>query len=159
MTQHLLQQRAPHFTAQDQHNKTHSLNNYLGKWIVLYFYPKDMTPGCTVEACSFRDNLARLTAKGAVVLGVSADSIKRHAKFAETEGLSFPLLADENKKICEAYGAIGKKKFMGREFVGILRSTYIIDPKGFVVKIYENVKPAGHVEEVLHDLKVLGAET
>lgn len=157
MTHPLLNQPAPHFTAQDQKNKAHSLSDYIGKWIILYFYPKDMTPGCTIEACSFRDSLDRLTAKGAVVLGVSADSIKRHAKFAETERLSFPLLADEDKKICEAYGALGKKKFMGREFVGILRNTYIINPKGVVVKVYENVKPAGHVDQILLDLKELGA--
>lgn len=153
----LLGNKAPHFTTQDQNNKTHTLSNYIGKWVILYFYPKDMTPGCTIEACSFRDNLARLSAKGAVVLGVSADSVKRHAKFAENESLSFPLLADEDKKICEAYGAIGKKKFMGREFVGILRNTYLIDPRGYIVKIYENVKPAGHVDEILHDLESLGA--
>lgn len=153
----LLNTKAPHFTAQDQHGKTHTLSDYAGKWIVLYFYPKDMTPGCTVEACSFRDNLARITAKGAVVLGVSADSVKRHAKFAENETLTFPLLADEEKTMCEAYGAIGKKKFMGREFIGILRNTYLIDPKGVVVKVYEGVKPAGHVDEVLHDLASLQA--
>jgi thioredoxin-dependent peroxiredoxin len=152
MTHSLLKKRAPVFTAQDQEGKIHSLNDYQGKWVVLYFYPKDMTPGCTVEACSFRDNLVRLSAKGAIVLGVSADSVKRHAKFAENENLSFPLLADEDKKICGAYGAIGKKKFMGREYVGILRNTYLIDPKGYVAKVYENVKPAGHVDEVLNDL-------
>ncbi len=156
-THALLNQKAPYFATQDQNNKTQSLTNYLDKWIVLYFYPKDMTPGCTVEACSFRDSLERLTAKGAVVLGVSADSVKRHAKFAETERLSFPLLADEDKKICEAYGAIGKKKFMGREYVGILRNTYLIDPKGIVVKVYENVKPAGHVEEIINDLEKLSS--
>jgi thioredoxin-dependent peroxiredoxin len=148
----LLNKPAPYFEAQDQAGKTHTLTDYAGKWIVLYFYPKDMTPGCTVEACSFRDSLHRITAKDAVVIGVSADSIKRHAKFAEAEGLSFPLLADEDKKICEAYGSIGKKKFMGREYVGIFRNTFIIDPKGYIVKVYENVKPEGHVEEILHDL-------
>lgn len=153
----LLNKPAPHFTAQDQQGKTHTLTDYQGKWVVLYFYPKDLTPGCTVEACSFRDNLARLSAKGAVVLGVSADSAKRHAKFAEAESLTFPLLADEDKKICEAYGAIGKKKFMGREYIGILRNTYLIDPKGYVVKVYENVKPAGHVDEVLKDLEEMSA--
>lgn len=149
----LLHKTAPHFEAQDQTGKTHTLSDYAGKWIVLYFYPKDMTPGCTVEACNFRDSLHRITAKGAVVLGVSADSIKRHAKFAEAERLSFPLLADEDKKICESYGSIGKKKFMGREYVGIFRNTFIIDPKGYVVKVYENVKPAGHVEEILQELE------
>lgn len=152
MSHVLTSKKAPHFTTQDQNGDTHTLSEYAGKWVVLYFYPKDMTPGCTVEACSFRDNLARITARGAVVLGVSADSVKRHAKFAENEKLTFPLLADEDKKICEAYGAIGKKKFMGREYVGILRNTYLIDPKGVIVKVYEGVKPAGHVDEVLNDL-------
>lgn len=151
----LLNAQAPYFATQDQYGKTHTLTDYKGKWVILYFYPKDMTPGCTVEACSFRDSLERITAKGAVVLGVSADSVKRHAKFAETERLSFPLLADEDKSICEAYGAIGKKKFMGREFVGILRNTYLINPEGVLVKIYESVKPAGHVDEVLKDLAEL----
>ncbi|NBS69096.1 thioredoxin-dependent thiol peroxidase [bacterium] len=153
--QDLVQKPAPHFTTQDQNNKTHNLTDYLGKWVVLYFYPKDMTPGCTIEACSFRDNLHRITAKGAVVLGVSADSVKRHAKFAENESLTFPLLADEEKKICEAYGALGKKKFMGREYTGILRNTYLIDPNGSIAKVYENVKPAGHVDEIIRDLEVL----
>lgn len=153
MSHPLTGQKAPYFTTQDQHGNTQDLSSYTNKWIVLYFYPKDMTPGCTVEACNFRDNLTRLTAKGAVVLGVSADSVKRHAKFAENENLTFPLLADENKAICEAYGALGKKKFMGREYVGILRNTYLISPEGVVVKVYENVKPAGHVDEVLADLE------
>lgn len=152
MSHELTGKKAPHFATQDQHNKLQSLTDYSGKWVILYFYPKDMTPGCTVEACSFRDSLERILAKGAVVLGVSADSVKRHAKFAETERLSFPLLADEDKKICEAYGAIGKKKFMGREFVGILRNTYLINPEGVVVKVYESVKPAGHVDEIIKDL-------
>lgn len=151
----LVQKPAPHFTTQDQNNKTHNLTDYLDKWVVLYFYPKDMTPGCTIEACSFRDNLHRITAKGAVVLGVSADSVKRHAKFAENESLTFPLLADEEKKICEAYGALGKKKFMGREYTGILRNTYLIDPNGSIAKVYENVKPAGHVDEIIRDLEAL----
>ncbi len=157
MSHALTGQKAPYFTTQDQEGKTQELTSYQGKWIILYFYPKDMTPGCTVEACNFRDNLARLTTKGAVVLGVSADSVKRHAKFAENENLTFPLLADEDKTICEAYGAIGKKKFMGREYVGILRNTYLINPEGIIVKVYENVKPAGHVDEVLHDLETLQA--
>ncbi len=147
--------QAPHFAAQDQVGVTHTLEMYRGSWIVLYFYPKDLTPGCTVEACSFRDNLARLTVKGAKVFGVSADSSQRHAKFAEEKSLTFPLLADEEKKLCEAYGAIGKKKFMGREFVGILRVTYIIDPQGVIAKVYEKVSPKGHVDEVLQDLEML----
>ena len=155
MLNDLLNKAAPAFTLPDQAGKTHSLSDYKGKWVVLYFYPKDMTPGCTVEACSFRDNEARLTKAGAIVLGVSADSVKRHAKFAQNESLNFPLLADESKEVCKAYASYGKKKFMGREYDGIMRNTFLIDPKGKIVKIYESVKPAAHVEELLADLKAL----
>ncbi len=151
----LLNNPAPDFTLPDQIGKMHALSDYRGKWVILYFYPKDMTPGCTVEACSFRDNLQGLVVKGAQVLGVSADSVKRHEKFAQNESLTFPLLADEEKKVCELYGAIGKKKFMGREYIGILRNTYLISPEGKIVKIYENVKPTGHVQEILDDLEKL----
>lgn len=151
----LLNEKAPEFSLPDQKGKTHSLSDYKGKWVILYFYPKDMTLGCTHEACSFRDNLNRLIRSNAVVLGVSADSVKRHEKFAQVEGLNFPLLADEDKTVCKAYGALGKKKFMGREFIGILRNTYLIDPKGKIVKVYEKVKPAGHVDEIIADLKKL----
>ncbi len=155
MLNDLLNKSAPLFELADQTGKTHKLSDYAGKWVVLYFYPKDMTPGCTVEACSFRDNEARLTAAGAVVLGVSADSVKRHAKFAQTQSLNFPLLADESKAVCKAYESYGKKKFMGREYDGIKRNTFLINPKGKVVKIYESVKPATHVTELLEDLKQL----
>lgn len=146
---------APDFELPDQDGKMHSLSDYRGKWVVIYFYPKDMTPGCTVEACSFRDNQARLKAAGAIVLGVSADSVKRHAKFAQNESLNFPLLADETKAVCKAYGSFGKKKFMGREYEGIMRNTFLIDPQGKIVKVYESVKPATHVSEILDDLKEL----
>ena len=150
--------KAPYFATQDQHEKNITLTDFSGKWVVLYFYPKDMTPGCTVEACSFRDNIARVQAHDAVVPGVSADSVTRHAKFAEQESLPFSLLSDPEKRICEDYGAIGKKKFMGREYVGILRNTYLINPDGVIVKVYEGVKPAGHVDEVLQDLETLKNE-
>lgn len=155
MSHALLNKKAPAFSLPDQTGETHSLSNYAGKWVVLYFYPKDMTPGCTVEACSFRDNEARLKAAGAVVLGVSADSVKRHAKFADNENLNFPLLADESKEVCKAYESFGKKKFMGREYEGIMRNTFLIDPKGTIVKVYESVKPATHVQEILDDLKAM----
>ncbi|MFZ2682152.1 MAG: thioredoxin-dependent thiol peroxidase [Patescibacteria group bacterium] len=151
----LLNKPAPTFTLPDQQGTEHSLSDYKGKWVVLYFYPKDMTPGCTVEACSFRDNEARLTAAGAVVLGVSADSVKRHAKFAANEKLNFPILSDESKEVCKAYESYGKKKFMGREYEGIMRNTFLIDPTGEIVKIYETVKPGTHVQEILDDLKAL----
>ncbi len=146
---------APTFTLLDQNGIAHSLSDYTGKWVVLYFYPKDMTPGCTVEACSFRDSLNRLTSHGAVVLGVSADSVKRHAKFTEQQSLNFPLLADEDHKVCEAYGVWQKKKFMGREYDGIVRTTLIINPTGEIVKRYDDVKVTGHVDEVLRDLEGL----
>lgn len=149
----LNQKPAPAFSLEDQDGKLHSLSDYKGKWVVLYFYPKDMTPGCTVEACSFRDNEARLTAKGAVVLGVSADTVKSHGKFAKAFNLPFPILADIDKSVTKAYGSFGKKKFMGREYEGILRNTYLINPVGEIVKVYEGVKVKGHVQEVLNDLE------
>jgi len=151
----LLGTNAPAFKLPDQNGKTHQLSDYTGKWVIIYFYPKDMTPGCTVEACSFRDNEARLTAAGAVVLGVSADSVKQHAKFVEKKSLNFPLLADETKDMCKAYQSYGKKKFLGRTYDGIMRNTFLVDPKGKIVKVYEAVKPATHVEEILEDLKAI----
>ncbi len=147
--------KAPAFTLNDQHGKEHSLKDYAGKRIVLYFYPKDMTPGCTQESCDFRDNLNRLKKTGAVVLGISADSEARHKKFAEKEALSFPLLADIDHKICTAYGVWQTKKFMGREYDGIIRTTVIINPKGEIAKRYDSVKVKGHVDEVIRDLESL----
>ncbi len=136
----------------DQDGKEHSLKDYSGQWVVLYFYPKDDTPGCTKEACSFRDNLPKFKKGKAVVFGVSIDPVKKHAKFAEKFQLPFTLLSDEDKKTVEAYGLWAKKKFMGREYMGTLRTTFIIDPQGKVAKVYEHVKPEGHAEEVLKDL-------
>lgn len=153
MSHKLLNKKAPAFTLPDQTGTEHSLSDYKGKWVVLYFYPKDLTPGCTVEACSFRDNEARLKAVGAVVLGVSADTVKRHEKFTQVMSLNFPLLADVEKEVCKAYDSFGKKKFMGREYEGILRNTFIIDPAGKVAQVYESVKPKVHVDEVLEFLK------
>ncbi len=143
---------APNFTLPDQHAVMHTLSDYAGKWVVLYFYPKDMTPGCTIEACSFRDNMNRLAQHGAVVLGISADSVARHEKFAKQQSLQFTLLADENHAVCEAYGVWKMKKFMGRSYEGIVRTTVIIDPVGEMVKRYDDVKVSGHVDEVLQDL-------
>lgn len=151
--------QAPSFNLNDQSGKAHSLEQYRGSWVVLYFYPKDMTPGCTQEACDFRDNLARISSVGAVVLGVSADSEKRHTKFAEKESLNFPLLADVDHATCEAYDAWKPKKMMGHEFLGIVRSTFIIDPQGVVRKVYSPVSVKGHVDEVLRDLKALQVES
>ena len=137
--------KAPDFTLPDQTGKEHSLSDYTGRWVLLYFYPKDDTPGCTKEACGIRDNFAAFKRKGIVVLGVSTDSVKSHGKFV----LPFTLLADEDKKVVELYGVWGKKKFMGREYLGTLRNSYLIGPDGKIQKIYEGVKPEEHAAEVL----------
>jgi peroxiredoxin Q/BCP len=144
---------APDFRLVDQQGKMKALSDFSGQWVVLYFYPKDDTPGCTTEACNFRDNIQALSDAGLVVLGVSADSVKSHKKFADKYTLPFPLLSDENKGVCEAYGVWGKKKFMGREYMGISRMSFLIDEKGNLAKIYEDVKPKEHVDEVKTDIK------
>jgi peroxiredoxin Q/BCP len=140
---------APSFTLPDQDGKPVSLKDFAGKWVVLYFYPKDDTPGCTKEACSFRDNHAALQARGAVVLGVSGDSTASHRKFADKYGLPFPLLADTDHAVARAYGAWGTKRMYGKEYEGLIRSTVIIDPEGNVAKTWPKVKPEGHGAEVL----------
>lgn len=145
---------APDFKLPDQNGDMHSLKQYRGQWVVLYFYPKDDTPGCTVEACSFRDNFSALKKLDAAVLGVSTDPAKKHAKFAEKYELPFTLLADEEKKVVGLYGVWGKKKFMGREYMGTNRVSFLIDPKGKIAKKYDPVKPAEHVAEVLADMSV-----
>ncbi len=150
--------KAKAFSLPDQSGKVHTLRDYQGQWVVLYFYPKDDTPGCTVEACQFRDNFPKFTKTKTVVLGVSADAVKKHAKFAVKYELPFTLLADEEKKVVELYGVWAKKKFMGREYMGILRTSFLIDPTGNIAKVYENVKPDGHAEEILRDVKELGGE-
>lgn len=132
--------------------------DYLGKWVALYFYPKDDTPGCTVEACSFRDRFSELKRAGIVVLGISVDPVRRHAKFAEKYSLPFTLLADEEKIVVEKYGVWAKKKFMGREYMGTLRMTFLIDPVGKIAKVYEHVRPDAHAEEVLADVKAFEGE-
>ena len=147
--------RAPDFTLNDQTGKTHTLSGYQGGWVLLYFYPKDDTPGCTKEACAIRDAYPRFEKLSLKVLGVSTDSEKSHRKFIEKYDLQFTLLADSEKKVVQAYGVYGPKKFMGREYVGILRTSFLIDPKGNVAKVYEKVKPEVHAEEVLKDLKEL----
>lgn len=147
--------KAPDFSLQDQAGKTHSLKDYAGKWVLIYFYPKDDTPGCTKEACMLRDNFPSFKKMDIQVFGVSVDSVKSHAKFAEKYELPFTLLADENKDMVNVYGVWAKKKFMGREYMGTLRQSVLIDPSGNVAKVYEEVKPADHAEEVLIDLKEL----
>lgn len=147
--------KAPAFTAPDQQGRKHSLKDYAGQWVVLYFYPKDDTPGCTTEACDFRDNLARLTASGAVVLGVSPDDEKSHAKFADKFKLPFPLLADTDQKICGKYGVWQEKSLYGRKFMGVVRTTYLIDPTGKVAHRFDKVKVKDHVDAVLDKIKAL----
>jgi peroxiredoxin Q/BCP len=143
------------FSLPDQNRKVRKLSSYKGNWVLLYFYPKDDTPGCTKEACGFRDSLNELKKHNVVVLGVSADSVSSHQKFSQKYHLNFPLLSDEKKEVIKAYGAFGKKKFMGREFEGILRISFLINPQGEVVKKYDKVKPEIHAKEVLEDIKNL----
>ncbi|HZX00969.1 MAG TPA: thioredoxin-dependent thiol peroxidase [Candidatus Paceibacterota bacterium] len=145
--------KAPDFKLPDQKGNNHSLKDYRGKWVVVYFYPKDDTPGCTKEACAVRDNLPAFKELKAAVLGVSVDSVRSHAKFAEKYGLNFTILADESKKVVNRYGVWAKKNFMGRKYMGTLRTSFLINPSGKIVKIYENVKPEVHAEELLEDLK------
>ena len=147
-----LHKKAPTFSLEDQNGVTHTLSQYKGKKVLLYFYPKDDTPGCTTEACSFRDNYEALSDSGLVVFGVSKDSVKSHKKFADKYELPFPLLSDVEGTVCEAYGVWGKKKFMGREYMGIMRQSFLIDEKGNLAKIYETVKPQEHAHEVSNDL-------
>lgn len=140
---------APKFSVATSGGGKISLADFKGQNVILYFYPKDDTPGCTKEACAFRDNFAEFKKKGAVVLGVSPDSIKSHDKFVDKFKLPFTLLSDEDKKIVEAYGVWGEKTFMGRNYLGVYRVTFLIGPDGKIKKIWPNVKPDEHVEEVL----------
>ncbi|MBX7147753.1 thioredoxin-dependent thiol peroxidase [bacterium] len=142
-------EKAPAFTLKNQNGVEVSLKDFKGKTVVLYFYPKDSTPGCTTEACDFNDNLARIKKKNTVVLGVSFDSEKSHQKFIDKHSLGFDLLVDDSKEVAKAYGVYQKKKFMGREFMGIVRSTFIIDGKGIVQKVFSPVSVKGHVNEVM----------
>lgn len=140
--------KAPDFTAIDQDGKKVKLSSFQGKKnVVLYFYPKDMTPGCTTEACDFRDHLPKF--KNTVVLGVSVDSPERHRKFIEKYDLPFDLISDEDRKVVEKYGVWQEKSLYGKKFMGIVRSTFVIDKKGIVRKAYPKVKVKGHAEEVL----------
>ncbi len=145
--------KAPNFSLTDQNGTIHTLSQYAGKWVIVYFYPKDATPGCTKEACSFRDGRQFLEYAGAVVLGISKDTVASHKKFADAQNLNFTLLSDTSTQTIKAYGAWGPKKFMGREYMGINRNTYLINPKGNIAKEYNGVDPATHVSELLKDLQ------
>ncbi|MBK8443881.1 MAG: thioredoxin-dependent thiol peroxidase [Sphingobacteriales bacterium] len=140
---------APVFSGKDQNGNTVALENLSGKKVILYFYPKDDTPGCTAQACNLRDNYAALQAAGYVLLGISPDNEKKHQKFISKYDLPFPLLADTDHSIAEAYGVWGKKKFMGREYMGILRTTFIIDEQGKIERIISNVNTAEHTAQIL----------
>lgn len=140
---------APDFTLPDDNDILHTLSDYHGHPVVLYFYPKDDTPGCTTEACSFRDDYSAYQKAGVVILGVSPDNEKSHANFKLKYNLPYTLLADPDHKVCEMYDVWGLKKFMGREYMGVLRTTFLITQDGIILKIFENVKPSDHSKEVL----------
>ena len=148
-------QKAPAFTLPNQDGKLVRLADFKGKKVVLYFYPKDDTPGCTKESCAFRDGLEEIHASGAVVLGISADSVDSHKKFVKKFNLNFPLLSDEKKTVVQAYGVWKEKSLYGRKFMGIERTTFIIDEQGKLDDIFSKVKVDGHLEEVLAELDVM----
>lgn len=140
---------APDFELIDDMNQTRRLSDFRGQRVVLYFYPKDDTPGCTKEACNFRDDYSAYEQAGVTVLGVSPDSVESHRKFKAKFQLPFALLADDGHKVCDAYGVWGPKKFMGKAYEGVLRTTFLIDPQGSILRVFENVRPAEHSAEVL----------
>jgi len=146
---------APDFELQDDTGTPRKLSDYRGRNVVLYFYPKDDTPGCTKEACNFRDDYSAYEDAGVTILGISPDTTKSHEKFKAKYDLPFPLLADPDHQIATAYGVWGRKKFMGKEYDGILRTTFLIGLDSEIIKIYENVKPAEHSAEVLAELENL----
>lgn len=146
---------APAFSLPDENGTIRNLSDFRGRAVVLYFYPKDDTPGCTTEACNFRDDYSAYVDADVVILGVSPDKSKSHVKFREKYTLPFPLLVDEDHKVCDLYGVWGPKKFMGREYEGVLRTTFMIDRDGKIARVFENVKPAVHSTEVLAAIKSL----
>lgn len=141
--------KAPGFELPDESGVIRKLSDFIGEPVVLYFYPKDDTPGCTTEACNFRDDYAQYQQAGVVILGVSPDNSARHNKFILKYQLPFTLLADVDHQVCELYGVWGRKKFMGREYDGVFRTTFLIDAQGIIVRVFENVSPANHSAEVL----------
>lgn len=146
--------KAPAFRAKDQNGDTVKLSDFKGRRVVLYFYPKDDTPGCTTEACSFRDEMAEFKERDVAVLGVSTDTEASHRKFADKFSLPFPLLADPDRSIVEAYGVWGEKKMYGRSYMGTMRVTYLIDEKGKIAEVWPKVSPKNHTAEVLSRLDV-----
>lgn len=148
--------RAPLFRLEDQDGKPRELSRVLGQWTLIYFYPKDFTPGCTLEGCELRDHWEELKKHSVAVIGISADSVERHRRFAAKYRLPFILLADPGKRALRAYGVWGKKHFLGRSYLGIHRRSFLLDANGRIVKIYEKVKPLTHASDVLRDVGVLG---
>jgi peroxiredoxin Q/BCP len=146
---------APDFSLSDENNHIRRLSEFRGRPVVLYFYPKDDTPGCTTEACNFRDDYSAYIDEDVIILGVSTDSPKSHVKFKEKYSLPFPLLSDDSHAVSEQYGVWGPKKFMGRDYEGIIRTTFLIDSQGRIARVFENVKPAQHSAEVLSAIKLL----
>jgi peroxiredoxin Q/BCP len=149
--------KAPDFSLPDQSGKIRSLAEYAGKYLLIYFYPKDMTSGCTVEAQNFRDSLNNFSKRNAQIIGVSCDSCQSHQKFVDKENLNFTLLADENKQMVEAYGVWKEKSMYGKKYMGVSRESFLLDQNGVVVKHYEKVDPKSHAQEVLEDLAELSA--
>lgn len=153
MTKLKVGDKAPEIKAKDQDGKEISLKDYKGKKVIIYFYPKDDTPGCTAEACNLRDNYKALLKQGMVVLGVSADTEAKHKKFIERYNLPFPLIADVDKKVINDYGVWGEKKFLGKKYMGINRTTFVIDENGIIEEIIEKVETKNHTEQILDTLK------
>ncbi|NMC45215.1 MAG: thioredoxin-dependent thiol peroxidase [Chloroflexi bacterium] len=147
--------KAPDFELLDENGESHRLADYKGNPLVLYFYPKDNTPGCTTEACNFRDDYSAYTDAHVTIVGISTDSVKSHKKFKEKYDLPFTLLADTDHQVCEQYGVWAEKQMMGKKYMGILRTTYLIDKDGNIAKVFEGVKPADHSLEVLQEVKKL----
>jgi peroxiredoxin Q/BCP len=147
---------APDFDLANDSGSSTRLSTLRGKTVVLYFYPKDDTPGCTKEACSFRDSWAAVEALGAIVLGISPDSIEKHGKFKAKYSLPFTLLADPDKAVLKVYGAFGPKMMYGKESLGVIRSTFIVGPDGTIAKVFPKVKPEGHAAQVLEAIKAIG---
>lgn len=145
---------APEFEMFDDTNTLRKLSDFRGRNVILYFYPKDDTPGCTKEACNFRDDYSAYEKADIVILGVSPDDVASHVKFKKKFQLQFPLLADDEHKVCNAYGVWGPKKFMGKEYEGVLRTTFLIDGEGMIKKVYENVRPAEHSTELLKEFSM-----
>lgn len=150
---------APNFALQDQAGKEHRLPDYRGSWVILYFYPRDNTPGCTTEACDFRDTSEAIKEQHAAVLGISPDDQASHARFANAKSLNFPILSDTDQATCTAYGVWQEKKNFGKTYMGVVRTTYLIDPKGNIAHRWDRVRVANHAAAVLSKLRELTSTT